>query len=71
MSLADHVRTLGRGPGRSRSLTRAEAEDAMRRIASDNAAPKTVSALLVLQRMKRETAHTAIVDATTAPRAIR
>ena len=28
MTLSDHVRTLGRGPGRSRSLTRDEARDA-------------------------------------------
>ncbi|MGS4945270.1 glycosyl transferase family protein [Meridianimarinicoccus sp. RP-17] len=56
MSLADHVRTLGRGPGRSRSLTRAEAADAMRLMLSGDAAPEAVGALLMLLRMKGETA---------------
>ena len=31
MSLAAHVRTLGRGPGRSRSLTEDEAAEAIDR----------------------------------------
>ncbi|MHA6264818.1 glycosyl transferase family protein [Arenibacterium sp. CAU 1754] len=56
MSLADHVRTLGRGPGRSRSLTEAEAHDAMRLMLSGTAAPEAVGALLMLLRMKGETA---------------
>lgn len=56
MSLADHVRTLGRGPGRSRSLTGAEAQDAMRLMLSGEAAPEAVGALLMLLRMKGETA---------------
>ncbi|MGK7653265.1 hypothetical protein ACSQ76_12845 [Roseovarius sp. B08] len=55
MSLADHVRTLGRGPGRSRSLTREEARAAMRLMLSGNAAPEAVGALLMLLRMKGET----------------
>lgn len=56
MSLADHVRTLGRGPGRSRSLTRPEAEDAMRTMLSGDAEPEAVGALLMLLRMKGEVA---------------
>lgn len=54
MSLSDHVRTLGRGPGRSRSLTRAEAEAAMAEMLSGTAAPEAVGALLMLLRMKGE-----------------
>ena len=56
MTLADHVRTLGRGPGRSRSLTQDEAADAMRHMLSGTAAPEAVGALLMLLRMKGETA---------------
>ena len=55
MSLATHVRTLGRGPGRSRSLTREEAAEAMA-LMLDGAAPEAVGALLMLLRMKGETA---------------
>lgn len=53
MSLSEHVRTLGRGPGRARSLTRAEAADAMR-LMLNGAAPEAVGALLMLLRMKGE-----------------
>lgn len=56
MTLASHVRTLGRGPGRSRSLTRDEAYDAMRIILGGQAAPESVGALLMLLRMKGEVA---------------
>ena len=56
MSLAEHVRTLGRGPGRARSLTQAEAADAMRLMLSGQAAPEAIGALLMLLRMKGETA---------------
>lgn len=56
MSLADHVRTLGRGPGRSRSLTQDEAFDAMQLMLQDDATPEAVGALLMLLRMKGETA---------------
>lgn len=56
MSLAFHVATLGRGPGRSRSLTRAEAADAMAAMLSGEAAPEAIGALLMLLRMKGETA---------------
>ncbi|MCT4558977.1 MAG: glycosyl transferase family protein [Pelagimonas sp.] len=55
MSLSDHVRTLGRGPGRSRSLTREEAADAMRIMLSGRAAPEAIGALLMLLRTKGET----------------
>lgn len=57
MSLAAHVKTLGRGPGRSRSLTRKEASDAMRLMLSGTAAPEAIGALLMLLRMKGETAE--------------
>jgi anthranilate phosphoribosyltransferase len=53
--LAQHVRTLGRGPGRSRSLTFAEAEDAMAVILGGKAAPEAVGALLMLMRFRGET----------------
>jgi len=56
MSLAAHVATLGRGPGRSRSLTEDEAADAMR-LMLEGAAPEAVGALLMLLRMKGETAE--------------
>lgn len=55
-TLAQHVRTLGRGPGRARNLTRAEAEDAMRLMLSGDAAPEAIGALLMLMRMRGETA---------------
>ncbi|SPF79856.1 glycosyl transferase family protein [Pseudoprimorskyibacter insulae] len=55
MSLSEHVRILGRGPGRSRSLSLEEARDAMRLILTDQAAPEAVGALLMLLRMKGET----------------
>lgn len=56
MSLSDHVRTLGRGPGRSRSLTEDEAYEAMTQMLSEEVAPEAVGALLMLLRMKGETA---------------
>ncbi|MEM8741337.1 MAG: glycosyl transferase family protein [Pseudomonadota bacterium] len=57
MSLAEHVRILGRGPGRARSLTEAEATDAMTLMLSGHAAPEAIGALLMLMRMKGETAE--------------
>lgn len=57
MTLANHVATLGRGPGRSRSLTRDEAADAMSSMLSGGASPEAVGALLMLMRMKGETAE--------------
>ncbi len=56
MSLAPFVAALGRGPGRSRSLTQDEAFEAMRLIQSGRAAPEAVGAMLMLMRMKGETA---------------
>lgn len=57
MTLATHVRTLGRGPGRSRSLTRDEATEAMQIMLTGEAEPQAVGALLMLLRMKGETAE--------------
>ena len=57
MSLALHVQTLGRGPGRSRALTEDEAADAMRLMLQGDSAPEAVGALLMLLRMKGETAE--------------
>ncbi|KQB97392.1 glycosyl transferase family 3 [Loktanella sp. 1ANDIMAR09] len=57
MTLAAFVQTLGRGPGRSRSLTRDEAAAAMKIMLGPNAAPEAVGALLMLLRMKGETAE--------------
>ncbi|MEM7709254.1 MAG: glycosyl transferase family protein [Pseudomonadota bacterium] len=56
MSLAAHVRTLGRGPSRARHLTRDEARDAMVEILSGRAAPEAVGALLMLMRYHGEDA---------------
>lgn len=57
MTLADHVRTLGRGPGRSRSLTTEEACDAMRQMLTTKADSAATGAILMLLRMKGETAE--------------
>ncbi|UWQ94832.1 glycosyl transferase family protein [Rhodobacteraceae bacterium M385] len=54
--LAPYVAILGRGPGRSRSLTRDEAFAAMEIMLSGDAAPEAVGALLMLLRMKGEAA---------------
>jgi anthranilate phosphoribosyltransferase len=56
MSLRHAVATLGRGPGRSRSLSVEEAEAAMAEIMDGEAAPEAVGALLMLLRMKGESA---------------
>ncbi len=56
MTLAPFVQTLGRGPGRSRSLTKTEAEAAMQIMLSGAADPQAVGAVLMLMRMKGETA---------------
>lgn len=55
MTLAPFVRILGRGPGRARNLTGAEAEDAMRSILSGKADPHAIGALLMLMRYRGET----------------
>ena len=57
MRLATHVRTLGCGQGRARSLTKAEAADAMVHMLDDDADPHAVGALLMLLRMKGEVAE--------------
>ncbi|MEL6103819.1 MAG: glycosyl transferase family protein [Pseudomonadota bacterium] len=56
MTLAPFVRILGRGPGRSRSLTQHEASDAMTVMLQEDAEPEAIGALLMLLRMKGETA---------------
>lgn len=55
MTLAPFVQILGRGPGRSRSLTMDESFAAMQVILNGQAAPEAVGALLMLLRMKGET----------------
>ena len=56
-ALASYVRILGRGANLSRSLTDVEAEEAMEIILKGEAAPEAVGALLLLLRMKGETAE--------------
>ncbi|MGZ2259030.1 glycosyl transferase family protein [Roseobacter sp. A03A-229] len=56
MMLGDYVRILGRGPGRSRALEEDEAHAAMQLMLSGAAAPEAIGALLMLLRMKGETA---------------
>lgn len=70
MTLLPHVQTLARGPGRSRSLTREEAADAMTVMLSGRAAPEAVGALLMLLRMKGETAAEIAGLAAAAQRAV-
>lgn len=54
--LAPFVAILGRGQGRARALTEEEAHAAMTTILAGRAAPEAVGALLMLLRMKGETA---------------
>ncbi|MHC0052655.1 glycosyl transferase family protein [Actibacterium sp. D379-3] len=54
MSLAPYIHAMGRGPGRARSLTGAEAADAMTQILAGTAAPEAVGALLMLMRYRGE-----------------
>ncbi|MEM1160204.1 MAG: glycosyl transferase family protein [Pseudomonadota bacterium] len=56
-TLAPYIHAMGRGPSRSRSLTQAEAEDAMRQILDGTAAPEAVGALLMLMRFRGEIAE--------------
>ncbi|MCT4610593.1 MAG: glycosyl transferase family protein [Pelagimonas sp.] len=56
MNLSTHIRTIGRGPGRARALTRDEARDAMQIILSGEAAPEAIGALLMLMRYRGESA---------------
>ncbi|WP_118134896.1 glycosyl transferase family protein [Oceanicella sp. SM1341] len=51
------VRHLGRGPGRSRHLTREEAQEAMARILEGSVAPEAVGAMLMLMRYRTENAE--------------
>lgn len=51
---ADFVRILGRGPGRSRALTRAEAHRAMAAVLAGEADPHQVGAFLMLLRYRGE-----------------
>ena len=53
-ALAPYVRILGRGPGRSRNLTREEAGEAMRLMLAGRVAPESVGALLMLMRFRGE-----------------
>lgn len=51
------IRALGRGKNGTRSLTRDEAEFAMRRILADQETPAQLGAFLMLMRVKEETAE--------------
>src|SRR5271154_2111969 len=54
---AGFVATLGRGPGRSRALTRAEAREAMGMVLAGQADPHQVGAFLMLLRYRGEDAE--------------
>lgn len=54
--LAQYIATIARGPARARPLTEAEAEDAMRIILAEEAAPEQLGALLMLLRYRGESA---------------
>ena len=54
-ALAQYVHILGRGPGRSRSMTQTEAREAMTLMLGNDAAPEAVGAILTLMRLKGET----------------
>ena len=53
---APYVRTLGRGPGRSRALSREEARHALGAVLRGEAAPEQVGAFLMLLRYRGEAA---------------
>ncbi len=65
---AAYVRTLGRGPGRSRALTREEARDALSMVLGGEADPHQVGAFLMLLRYRGEDAAemAGLVDAARA-----
>ncbi len=65
---AAYVRTLGRGPGRSRALTRDEAQDALSMVLHNEADPHQVGAFLMLLRYRGEDAAemAGLVDAARA-----
>ena len=54
MSLAPYVQIVGRGPGRARNLSAAEAEEAMTLILAGAADPHAIGALLMLMRYRGE-----------------
>lgn len=56
MSLAPFVQIVARGKGRARPMTMAEAQDAMTLILQGDAAPEAVGALLMVMRLRGETA---------------
>ena len=56
-SFAPFVATLGRGPGRSRALTRSEAETAFGMVLRNEADPHQVGAFLMLLRFRGEDAE--------------
>ena len=55
--LAHYVGIVARGPGRSRSLTQDEAREAMTLILGGAAAPEAIGALLMVLRLRHETAE--------------
>ncbi|TDL90901.1 glycosyl transferase family protein [Meridianimarinicoccus aquatilis] len=57
MTLAPYVKILARGQGRARGFTQAEADAAMTHMLAPDAAPEAVGAILMLLRMKGETAE--------------
>ncbi|MEM9063027.1 MAG: glycosyl transferase family protein [Pseudomonadota bacterium] len=56
MTLAPYIHAMGRGPSKARSLTEAEAQDAMAQMMSGETAPEAIGALLMLMRFRGETA---------------
>lgn len=56
MSLAPFVQIVARGKGRARAMTMEEARDAMTLILNGNAAPEAVGALLMVMRLRGESA---------------
>ncbi len=70
MTLATHVRILARGQGRARSMTMDEAFEAMTLMMREDADPHAVGAILMLMRMKGETAEEIAGFATAARAAL-
>jgi anthranilate phosphoribosyltransferase len=56
MTLAPFVQIVARGKGRARAMTMGEAQQAMTLILTGNAAPEAVGALLMVMRLRGETA---------------
>lgn len=55
-TLAHYVGIVARGPGKSRSLTQGEAREVMALILAGEAAPEAIGALLMVLRVRHETA---------------